>query len=61
MVMYAEMPSGTAIPDGFIVPCKPTGRTSGGWVHVNLMFSGFVLPQWVRKEQLLQDNEVEAT
>lgn len=56
--MYVEFPSGTRCPEGYIAPCVPTGKTSGDWVQVTLTAAGYSWAQWVRRGQLLAEEDV---
>jgi len=59
--MYVRFPGGRFAPSGYIVPCEPTGRTSGRQTQVILTNEEGDLSwaQWVQNEQLLTDAEVE--
>lgn len=58
---YVKFPGGTRNPGGYVVPCEPTGRTSGDQTHVTLESEDgeHTWTQWVRNSQLLTDEEVE--
>lgn len=64
-MMYIELPGGARHPDGYIVPCEPTGRESGGQVQVVLRgappYQRHEWTQWVRKTHLLTEDEVAET
>lgn len=60
--IYVEFPGGTRWPEGYIAPAIRTGRVSGNLVHVALSggaWKRYTWTQWVRKEQILQPDEVE--
>lgn len=60
-VTYVEFPGGTREPDGYIVPCEVI-REIPGWVQVRLTAAPpnhmHHWKQWVRKSQLLTEEQV---
>ena len=62
--MYVKFPGGTRNPGGYVVPCEPTGHTSGNQTQVELTAAPpndhLSWKQWVSNSQLMTDEEAES-
>jgi len=64
--MYVKLPGGRLVPGGYVVPCDvirevkdERGGVTGAYVRLSSVDGHYAWVQYVRVNQLLNDDEVE--